>query len=96
MQERLPDVCVQNNIVLRGILFMHRTIHKTTSRSANNHTIGLIDHNQSDVKTITSTRQRQTPPPYKNEPFQTIYLRNAHNSSGISEQIIPGIQITYT
>jgi hypothetical protein len=55
------------NLVLRGILYMHRTIHKTTSSSADNHTVSLIDDNQSDVKTITSTCQRQTPPPYQNE-----------------------------
>ena len=31
--ERLSDICVESRLVIRGTLFMHRYIHKTTWRS---------------------------------------------------------------
>ena len=42
--ERLSDLYVENNLVIGGTLFQHKTIHKTTWRSPDSNTVSHIDH----------------------------------------------------
>lgn len=42
--ERLVDFCLNNNCVIGGIIFPHRTINKLTWKSPDGSTINHIDH----------------------------------------------------
>ena len=41
---RLCDICGENDLVIGGILFQHKTIHKLTWRSPDSRTDSQIDH----------------------------------------------------
>lgn len=42
--ERLVDFCLNNNCIIGGTIFPHKTIHKLTWRSTDGRTIDQIDH----------------------------------------------------
>lgn len=42
--ERLADFCLENNCVVGGTIFPHKTIHKLTWMSPDGHTTNQIDH----------------------------------------------------
>ena len=42
--ERLADFCLNNNCVIRGTIFPHKSIHKLTWRSPDGRSVNQIDH----------------------------------------------------
>ena len=60
--ERLSDLCVENNLVIGGTVFKHRTIHKTTWRYPDGNTVSQIDHviiNQKWRRSLQNVRARR-------------------------------------
>ena len=42
--ELLIDFCLNNNCVIRGMIFPHKKVHKLTWTSPDGHTVNQIDH----------------------------------------------------